>query len=123
MKIKLGANLIFVKNLTQSKEWYQKVLLMKTVDFRPPEFLEMRLGKNVFYIETYNPKRAKGFKEVKIGGRSSVIFEVENIFKFIEECRQKNVKVIVDPVKQFWGGWNAVISDPDGNEFVIDEDK
>lgn len=123
MKLKLGANLIFVKDISKSIGFYQKVLGMKIIEYRPPEFLEMKLGKNTFYIETYNPKRAEGFKDVKIGGRTSIVFEVDNIKKFIEKCKRNNINVVIEPVKQFWGGWNAVIADPDGNEFTIDEDK
>ena len=122
MKVRLGANIIFVRDIEKSKIWYEKVIGMKVVEYRPPEFLEMKLGKNIFYIETYNEKRAEGFKEVKIGGRSSAIFAVKDIKKFLERVRKLKVKIIVEPVKQFWGGWNAVISDLDGNEFVIDQD-
>ena len=78
--------------------------------------------KNIFYIETYNDKRAEGFKDVKIGGRLSAIFKVDDIKNYIEELRSKGVKILVEPIEQFWGGWNAIISDPDGNEFVIDQD-
>lgn len=121
MKVKLGANLIGVKDVTKAKEWYSKIFGMKVVEYRPPEFLEMKLGKNIFYIETANPKRAKGFEEeFNVGGRSSAIFEVGDIHKFISRCRKNRVKIVVMPVKQFWGDWNAVIADPDGNEFIID---
>ena len=125
MVIKLGANLIGVKDVTKAKDWYSKVFGMKVVEFRPPEFLEMKLGKNIFYIETANPKRAKGFEKefnTGINRRSSAIFEVDSIRKFIQKCRKFKVKIIVEPVKQFWGSWNAVIADPDGNEFTIDGD-
>ncbi len=123
MKIKLGANLIGVKDVTKAKVWYERVFDMKVVEFRPPEFLEMKLGKNIFYIETKNPKRAKGFEEeFNIGGKSSAIFAVDDIHKFIKKCKKLNVRVIIEPVKQFWGGWDAMIADPDGNRFIIDED-
>lgn len=122
MKARLGANLIFVKDVRKSKDWYKKVLGMNVVDYRPPEFLEMKLGRNIFYIESYNDKRAAGFRKVKIGGRSSIVFAVGDIHKFIEKMKKLRVRIIVQPVQQIWGGWNAVIADPDGNEFVIDQD-
>ncbi|MSS74528.1 VOC family protein [Candidatus Pacearchaeota archaeon] len=123
MDVKLGANLIGVKDVTKAKDWYKEVFGMNVVEFRPPEFLEMKLGKNIFYIETANPKRAKGFeKEFNVGGRSSAIFYVDDIHKFIARCKKLGVKVVVKPVQQFWGGWNAVIADPEGNEFIIDSD-
>lgn len=123
MKIELGANLIGVKNVTKAKRWYEQVFRMKTVEFRPPEFLEMKLGKNTFYIETKNPKRAKGFeKEFRVGERSSAIFAVTDINAFMKRCKKLRVRIVIKPIQQFWGGWNAVIADPDGNEFIIDAD-
>jgi hypothetical protein len=60
MKVTLGANLIGVKDIIKAQEWYTKVFGMKTIECRPPEFLEMTLGKNTFYIETKEPKTSKG---------------------------------------------------------------
>jgi len=122
MKITLGANIIFVSNLATSKEWYEKNLGMKTLEYRPPEFLEMSLGENIFYIETENPKRAEGFKEVKIGGMCSAILHVEDIKATIDKLKNNGVKIVVEPVQQFWGGCNAKIADPDGNIFTLDQD-
>lgn len=121
--MKLAANLIFVNDVAAAQAWYEKVLGMEHVSSRLPEFLEMKLGENTFWIETHNDKRAEGFNEVKIGGRHSAVFAVEDIKKTIEEMRAKGVTIVREPVQQFWGGWNAVIADPDGNEFILDEDK
>ncbi len=121
MNVKVGANLIFVNNIEKSKTWYEKVFGMKQVAYRPPEFLEMKLGKNIFYIETHSDRRAEGFKKAYIGGRFSIVFRVKDVSKFINEAKKKGVKVIVEPVQQFWGGWTACIADPDGNEFIIDD--
>ncbi len=123
MRIKLSANLIFVTDILRAKKWYEDVFGMVTEEFRPPEFLQMRLGSNVFYIETANEKRASGFRDTKVGGRHSAVFEVEEITEVISNLRGRGVTVVVDPVQQFWGGWNAVIADPDGNEFILDEDR
>ncbi len=121
--IRLGANLIFVSNVTKSKKWYEAVLGMTSVEFRPPEFLEMKLGANRFYIETSSNNRAAGFRRARIGVRTSIVFAVDNIELTIRKMKRQRVRVIVEPVQQFWGGWNAIISDPDGNEFILDQDK
>lgn len=120
--ISLTANIFFVKDLERSKKWYEDVFGMEVVEYRPPEFLEMRLGSSIFYIETENDKRAEGFREAHIGGRISAIFHVPNLKEAIEAWRKQGIPIIVEPVKQFWGGWNAVIADPDGNEFILDDD-
>ena len=122
-KFSLSANIFFVSDLERSKKWYEDVFGMEVVEFRPPEFLEMRLGSATFYIETHNEKRADGFKDVHIGGRMSAIFAVDDLKDVVEVLRGKGVKIVVEPVQQFWGGWNAVIADPDGNEFVLDDDE
>jgi len=123
MKITLGANVIYVSDLPRAKEWYEKILGMKTLDYRPREFLEMELEGSTFNIETENPKRPEGFREVRIGGRTSIEFIVQDIKKFIEFARTNGVNIVVEPVVPFWGGWNAAIADPDGNEFTIHEEK
>lgn len=118
----LGANLINVTNLSLSKKWYEEIIGMKTIEYRPPAFLEMTLGDNTFYIETESDQREEGFKKEIIGGKTSIVFTVEDLKGTIEKMRSQGVKIIVEPVQQFWGGWNAKISDPDGNIFILDED-
>ena len=119
---RLSANLIFVSDIKRAEKWYAEIFGMQTVESRPPEFLEMELGGSRFYIETHNDKRADGFKEAHIGGRTSMVFHVNELEAFVESVRAKGVSVVVEPVKQFWGGINAVIADPDGNEFILDQD-
>ena len=118
----LGANLINVTDLSLSKRWYEEVIGMKTVEYRPPEFLEMTLGNNTFYIETESEKREEGFKKEIVGGKTSIVFSVEDIKGTIEKMRSQGVCILVEPVQQFWGGWNAKIADLDGNIFILDED-
>ncbi len=122
MKFTHGATIIYVKDLPRAKEWYEKNLGFKTVEYRPPEFLEMKLGESVFYIETENDKRAEGFREVQVGGLCQAILFVDDLKKIVEELKNKGVKIIAEPVQQFWGGWNAKIADPDGNIFTLDQD-
>lgn len=119
----LSANIIYVTDLPRAKAWYESVLGMEVIEYRPPEFLEMKLGKATFYIETENDKREPGFKEAHIGGRLSAILAVKGLPEAIDKLRQQGVRIVVEPVQQFWGGWNAVIADPDGNEFVLDDDE
>lgn len=121
-KIRLSANIIYVTDLPRAKAWYEKNFGMKTVEYRPPEFLEMTLGDQIFYIETENPKRPEGFQEVSVGGASSAIFAVDDLKKTIEAMRAKEVKIVAEPVEPFWGGLVAKVADPDGNIFTIDQE-
>lgn len=118
----LGANLINVTDLTKAKEWYETVIGMEVLEYRPPAFLETKLGDNHFYIETESELREEGFKKELVGGKTSIVFSVDNLKETIEKMRAQGVTILVEPVQQFWGGWNAKIADPDGNIFILDED-
>lgn len=118
---RLEANVIFVSDVARAEDWYARVLGMVTVELRPPEFLQMRLGNHTFFIETPSQRRAAGFEGGPPGGRSSVVFGVADVAAFCTFASAAGAEIRVAPVKQHWGGVNAVIADPDGNEFVLDE--
>ncbi len=120
---KLGANLINVSDLSVAKKWYEEVIGMKTLEYRPPAFLEMKLGEAIFYIETESDLRAEGFKSELVGGKTGIVFEVDDLERTVEKMRSQGVTILVSPVQQYWGGWNAKITDPDGNIFILDQDE
>lgn len=121
MKFSLGAHLIFVSNVEASKAFYRDILGLELVE-ENPHFTEYHIDDGTLYVEEKNPERVKGFDQVRIGGATGVVLAVDDIRSVIEELRLKGVRVIVEPVEQLWGGWNAVIADADGNEFILDED-
>lgn len=121
MKVSLGAHLIFVSNVEVSKAFYRDILGLELVE-ENPHFTEYRIDGGTLYVEEKNPERAKGFDQVRIGGATGVVLAVEDIRSAVDELKAKGVRIIVEPVEQVWGGWNAVIADPDGNEFILDED-
>jgi len=121
MKVSLGAHLIFVANVEASKTFYRDILGLELVE-ENPHFTEYTLPGGRLYVEEKSPDRAKGFENGRIGGATGIVFAVDGIKAVVEELRSRDVKIIVEPVEQAWGGWNAVIADPDGNEFILDED-
>ena len=123
MKIFLAANIIGVTNVEKASRWYSTFLGMELVELKSPYFCEMKLGDAHFLIEKHSPERPIGFQDIPTGVRVSAIIGVDDIKTFIDEVKSKGVKVIHEPVHQSWGGWNAVIQDPDGNEFIIDQDE
>lgn len=123
MKTYLAANIIGVENVEEASAWYADIFGMELVELKPPYFYEMKLGENHFLIEKHSPERPVGFQDIPTGVRVSAIIGVENIQEFITEAKQKGVKVVHEPVHQSWGGWNAVVQDPYGNEFIIDQDE
>ena len=123
MKIYLAANIIGVSDVKKASKWYAEIFGMKLVELKPPYFCEMKLEESHFLIEKHSPERPVGFQEIPTGVRVSAIIGVDDIVAFIKQAKKKNVKIVHEPVHQSWGGWNAVIQDPDGNEFIIDQDE
>ncbi len=120
-KIKVGVMLIGVTDLNIAKPFYEKVFGMEIAEFRPP-FMQAKLGDSEFNIEENAPYREKDWAKHNIGSRKAFTFEVEDIFEFIKNAKDNGAVLIQEPVKQAWGWYDAVIADPDGNEFVIEHE-
>lgn len=121
MKSFLSANLIGVHNVEEASKWYADIFGMELVELKPPYFCEMKLGEHHFLIEKHSPEREPGFQEIPTGVRVSAIIGVENMQSFVKEAKEKGVTIVQEPVQQPWG-WNAIIADPYGNEFILDQE-
>lgn len=118
--MKLAAVQVFVSDLDKAEKWYSKVLGMKLVKKNKDlGYLVMRLGKSFFYIETRMRKWGQGWDKVKVGGRTNIIFEVEDIEKEINKLKKKGVVFVEKISKRVWGEYKAVFKDPFGNEFNL----
>ncbi len=120
-KVTLGSILIGVSDLNKARPFYENVLGFKFDEFRPP-FASAMLGDIEFNIEENAPYRSADWAQKNIGGRKSCTFGVADIFAFLKDAVGQGAKVIKEPVKQEWGWYDAVISDMDGNEFVIEQE-
>lgn len=119
MNLRLSANLVFVSDVTKAKAFYRDALGMRLVAERP-HYTEYELDGHTFLVEETNAERAPGFDEARTGGRTGIVFAVPDVRAAAEELRRKGARIVVEPVEQPWG-WNAVFSDPDGNEFILEE--
>lgn len=120
MKIKLSSILIGVTNIKDSKWFYEKVLGMSFEEFRPP-FASARLGSIEFNIEENTDYRDSNWAQNHIGGRKQFSFEVENLDDFLDYARSLGVEIVQNKQIQSWGWAEAVICDPDKNEFLIEQ--
>ena len=120
-KTEIGVMLIGVKDLSKAKPFYEKVFGIEVVDFRPP-FMEGKLGDVEFNIEENADYRIEGWAKHNIGTRKSFTFQVDDIFEFIKNAKEAGASVVIEPVKQHWGQYEAVIADPDMNEFIIEQE-
>ena len=124
MNIRVGPIQIFVSDIKKAEKWYSEVLAMKLIK-RYPKFkcILMKLGNIEFDIGTPIPEWGKGWDTVKIGGRTSIFFETDNIEKTVKSLKQRRVKFIEELSKRPWGEYKAVFTDPDGNEFNLIQPK
>ncbi len=120
-KISLGSLLIGVSDLNKARTFYEKVFGMKTIEFRPP-FMQASLNEIEFNIEEDADYRGKDWSKNNIGGRKAFSFYVDDIFDFITDARACGAIVVEEPKKEPWEWYEAVIADPDGNEFVISQE-
>jgi catechol 2,3-dioxygenase-like lactoylglutathione lyase family enzyme len=120
IKLKLGPIQLFVSDLEKAKRWYSNMLGMKLLKEYPKfKCILMKFGKIEFDIGVPNPSWGKGWKKVKVGGKTSIVFETDDIFKATNKLKKKGVRFIEEPCKKSWGEYKAVFIDPDGNEFSL----
>ena len=120
MQISLGANIIHVSDVVRERDWFERIFGMETLEYEPENrFAKMRLGSAIFYIESPNPNLSVGFREGRVGVRSSIIFLTDDIKGFMDKAALYGARIMVPATKQFYGGIDGVIADADGNEFTI----
>jgi predicted enzyme related to lactoylglutathione lyase len=120
-KVTLGVNLIGVRDLKRARPFYEKIIGMHFIEFRPP-FAEATLGKALFNIEEDAQYREKEWAKKNIGGRKSCVFDVKDMDYFLKRATKAGARIIEQPKLQPWGWINAVITDLDGNEFCIEQE-
>ncbi len=119
--IKISSILIGVNSLPKAKPFYEKVFGFVFDEFRPP-FASAMMGDVEFNIEEDETYRHADWGKKNVGGRKSVTFQTDNLNAFLKIVLQEGGKIIEEPAKQPWGWYNSVISDLDGNEFVIEQE-
>jgi len=122
MKLKLGPIQVFVSDIEIAKKWYTEILGMKLVKEYPDfKCILLKLGKTEFDIGIPDPCWGEGWDKVKVGGRTPIFFESDNIKKTYKELKNKGVKFVEELSERPWGELKAVFVDPDGNEFNLIE--
>ncbi len=64
-------------------------------------------------------KPLPGMTGVKVGGWTNIAFETDDIHATYEDLKAKGVEFSQAPTQAFWGGVEAIFSDPDGNQFML----
>ena len=121
MKLHLSSLLIGVRSLQKAKLFYENVFGITFDEFRPP-FARFTLDGVEFTVEEDSPQREEGWVEHAIGGRKSMNFQTDDLEVFLHAAKLQGAKIIASPRNTPWGWIEAVIADPDGNEFLVEQE-
>ncbi len=119
--IKLSSLLIGVSDLHKARPFYEQVFGIKFDEFRPP-FASFHLGEVEFNVEENTPTRSANWAETHIGTRKQFSFQVDDLDTFLKQAEQAGATIVVQPEIKPWGWKEAIIADPDQNEFLIEQE-
>jgi predicted enzyme related to lactoylglutathione lyase len=119
--LKVSSILIGVSDLNKARPFYENVFGMKFEEFRPP-FASAILDGVEFNIEENAPYRSLDWPKIYIGGRKQVSFQSDDLDLFLKQAMLGGAKIIKEIETRPWGWKEVIISDPDGNEFIIEQE-
>ena len=109
---------IQVRDQDRALEFYRDSLGFEVVS-------DERFGEGMRWIQVKPPGAetsltlAHGFAEGTPGGFTGIVFGTDDIEGTHRDLSAKGVRFTEPPTKQEWGMVQAILSDPDGNEFVL----
>jgi predicted enzyme related to lactoylglutathione lyase len=119
--VKVSSILIGVSDLNKARPFYENVFGMKFDEFRPP-FASATLGDTEFNIEENASYRPSDWSTLYIGGRKQVSFKTDDLDAFLKQAELSGAKIIKEIETKPWGWKESIIADPDGNEFIIEQE-
>lgn len=119
--LKVSSILIGVSDLNKARPFYENVFGMKFEEFRPP-FASAILDGVEFNIEENAPYRSLDWSKLYIGGRKQVSFQSDDLDLFLKQAVLYGAKIIKEIETKPWGWKEAIISDFDCNEFIIEQE-
>ena len=117
--MKLTAARIFVRNLEEATDFYERVLALR-VGARSPEvgYVVFETGTCDLIVEQV-PSDAPEDEQVLVGRFTGLSFNVTEIESFCRALANQGVPFTGRPEKQQWGGTLATLKDPAGNELQL----
>lgn len=113
-----------VSDLAASKDFYTNIFGWKPSEMSTEDIVFYEL--NGIHLSLYKRELlaedaqadpdGSGFKGFTLAYNTRTEKEVDDL---INHFRSKNVKIIKEPQKVFWGGYSSYIADPDGNFWEI----
>lgn len=118
--LKVSSVLIGVASLERAKLFYQKVFGVTFDEFRPP-FASFMLCNLEFNLEEDTATRTADWSKLYIGGRKNISFETDDLSSFLVLASNNGATIVQQPKIRPWGLREAIFSDLDGNEFVVEQ--
>jgi catechol 2,3-dioxygenase-like lactoylglutathione lyase family enzyme len=108
-----------VRDLVTSKKFYTEVLNWKPSSDGSEDVAFFQAGGIVLSLfsreelakDAMIPSEGSGFAGFTLAYNTQSEAEVDEI---IRDLKSKGVKILKEPQKVFWGGYNAYFADPDG---------
>ncbi len=121
MNIKMRYTILYVTDHEKSKKFYHDILGLP-IRGEHGTYIEFETGSTILAINTRESvKEITGFNIPE--NHSSQTFEigfvVDDVKNTIEELRNQDVQILVEPIEKPWGQVVAYVADPDGHYIEI----
>lgn len=117
----VGAASVFVSDLDRALDYYTRVLgltLRKDTGSGGPGPRTLWIGfPEGRAILVLVEARAMG-PAARMGGFTGIILDADDAQRSYEELKERGA-TFVRPITNLPHGWQAILSDPDGNEFIL----
>lgn len=121
-KPRLGPIIIGVNNIEKVRNFYLSVFEIE-VEKESNHYLSSRLNDTHIELEEDSENRFPNWKSHNVSTYKNSEFIVYDLETFLKKVSEYGGKVINGPMERPWGGINAEIADPDGNIFLISQEK
>ncbi|MFY3790459.1 VOC family protein [Ureibacillus sp. MALMAid1270] len=121
MNLKMRYIILYVKDHEKSKTFYHEVLGLP-IRGEHGTYIEFETGSTILSINTRESvKEITGLEipEIHSSQTFEIGFVVEDVKSTIEELRNQDVPVLVEPIEKPWGQVVAYVADPDGHYIEI----
>lgn len=108
---------VFVSDLARAVQFYEGSLKLG-LEFSSPEhgYASLSAGSIRLGLAMPGPEQS-GI----VGRHTGVGLEVEDLDGEYARLSRLGVKFVMPPTRQPWGGFMALVADPDGNVFYLDQ--
>ena len=111
----IGTTAVVVSDTTKAAKWYKENLGFEVKGEPKEHWVTVGVKGDVQRLHLCQSKKLEP-------GNTGIAFLCDNLEKTHQELSKKGVKFTVLPKKEPWGT-NAMLADPDGNEFWLIEEE